>query len=77
MKKSITIKDGTSKSQLLKAIQEYEDTVHTTVLSVVVHTGHMYTLIEFDGISVGKWIGDVDDFINEGKTALMTLVQVM
>lgn len=74
---SIIIKDGTSESQLLKAIHEYEALAETSVLSVEVYPNHLYTLVEFDGYSVGKWIGNVDEFINDGKISQMSIIEVM
>ena len=77
MKKSITINDGTSKAQLFKAINEFEDTINTTVLSVLVHTNHSYTLVEFDGICVTKWEGNIDEFINDQNIKRMRMVNIM
>lgn len=77
MKKSITINDGTSKAQLFKAINEFEDSINTTVLSVLVHTNHSYTLVEFDGIRVTKWEGNIDEFINDQNIKRMRIVNIM
>lgn len=76
MKKQIIIKDGTSKSQLNKAIKNYENCVRTTVLKFYVHEDHTYILIDFDGIIVSKWHGNVDDFINEVNASKMKLADI-
>ena len=77
MKKNITIKDGTSKSQLMKAIKNYETELHTTVLIVFVATTHILLLTEFDGIDVGKWKCNVDDFINGVYVSKMELINTL
>lgn len=64
MEKYIVIKDGTSKSQLMKAIENYESIYRSTVLKIYVHENHNYSLVDFDGISITKWGGVIDDFIN-------------
>ena len=74
MKKQIIIKDGTSKSQLTKAIKNFEACANTTVLKIYINEDHMYTLVEFNGISVTKWCGIVDEFITEVDASKMNLV---
>ena len=64
MEKYIVIKDGTSKSQLIKAIENFEKMYNTTVLKIYVHEDHNYRLVDFNGITVTKWGGIIDDFIN-------------
>lgn len=76
MKKQIIIKDGTSKSQLTKAIKNFEACANATVLKFYIHEDHVYTLVEFDGISVTKWRGIVDEFINGVDTSKMDLVDI-
>ena len=63
MKVSITIEDGTSKSQLIKAIRDYATKSRCTVLRITVFEDHTYTLLEFDGIVVTRWYGNIDNFI--------------
>ena len=84
MEKSIKIQDGTSKSQLIKAIRNYEKMHNTTVLKIFVFKDHHYQLVDFNGITITIWEGFIDDFINsittrlEGKyyTSTMTLVDI-
>ena len=77
MEKSIVIKDGTSKAQLIKAIRNFETALGTTVLIMHVHDNHYYTLIEFDGISVSKWIGIIDEFIEGVDNSKMILEEIL
>ena len=37
---------------------------NTTVLKIYVHEDHNYRLVDFNGITVAKWGGVIDDFIN-------------
>lgn len=76
MKKSITIKDGTSKAQLTKAIKNFESCANTTVLKFYIHEDHVYTLVDFDGITVTKWRGIVDEFIDGVDASKMDLVDI-
>ena len=76
MKKQIIIKDGTSKSQLTKAIKNFETCANATVLKFYIHEDHGYTLVEFDGISVTKWSGIVDEFIDGVDVSKMNLVDI-
>ena len=76
MEKRIVIKDGTSKAQLTKAIKNFEACTDTTVLKIFICENHMYNLIEFDGISVAKWGGFIDDFMNEVEFTKMTLIDL-
>ena len=75
MEKNIVIKDGTSRAQLFKAIIEFENITKTTVLIVNVYKDHSYILIEFDGIVVTKWSGNVDDFIKKNAHSKMSIVE--
>ena len=63
MKVSISIEDGTSKTQLIKAIRDYATKTECTVLRVNVFEDHTYILVEFDGIVVTMWYGNIDNFI--------------
>ena len=63
MKVSITIEDGTSRAQLVKAIREFESHSECSVLRMNVFEDHTYTLVEFDGIVVTMWYGNIDNFI--------------
>ena len=63
MNVSIIIKDGTSKSRLIKAIRDYATKYRCTVLRMYVFGDHTYTLVEFDGIVVTMWYGNIDNFI--------------
>ena len=63
MNVSISIEDGTSKSQLIKAIRDYATKSRCTVLRITVFEDHTYTLLEFDGIVVTRWYGNIDNFI--------------
>ena len=64
MKVSISIEDGTSKSQLIKAIRDYATKSRCTVLRMNVFEDHTYTLLEFDGIVVTRLYGkNIDNFI--------------
>ena len=63
MKVSIIIEDGTSKSQLIKAIRDYATKTECTVLRMDVFEDHTYALVEFDGIVVTMWYGNIDNFI--------------
>ena len=64
MKVSISIEDGTSKSQLIKAIRDYATKTECTVLRMNVFEDHTFALVEFDGIVVTMWYGNIDDFIH-------------
>ena len=64
MNKSIIIKDGTSKAQLMKAIKDFEKEYNVTVLKMVVEENHHYKLAEFDGSIFTLWSGEVDIFLN-------------
>ena len=75
MEKYIVIKDGTSKSQLIKAIENYEKMINTTVLKIYVHEDHNYRLVDFNGITVAKWGGVIDDFINNA-TSTMKIIDI-
>ena len=85
MKKCIDIKDGTSKSQLLKAIKNYEKMNNTTVLKISIFKDHHYHLVDYNGINVTRWDGLIDDFINnvterlDGKyiTSTMRLLEII
>ena len=70
MEKYIVIKDDTSKERLMKAIENYEKENRTTVLKIYVHENHYYHLVDFNGISVAKWGGDIGDFINNASERL-------
>lgn len=63
MKVTISIEDGTSKAQLVKAIREFASHSNCSVLRMNVFEDHTYTLIEFDGIVVTMWHGNIDNFI--------------
>lgn len=76
MKKIIIIRDGTSESQLNKAIRIYEKMLDTTVLKMFVHENHIYSLVEFCGNDIEIWSGNVDDFIKEVNVYKMTLVNI-
>ena len=76
MKKHIIIKDGTIKSQLNKAIKNFEACSNTTVLKFYIHEDHVYTLVDFDGIAVTKWRGIVDEFIDGADVSKMDLVDI-
>ena len=77
MIKSIEINDGTSKAQLIKAIENFEREYHVTVLKVEVNRKHEYRLVEFDGKIVSEWGGIVDDFINGAEISRMRLVHFL
>ena len=62
---NITIKDGTSKAQIVKAIRIFENVHKSNVISLYVATNHRFVLIDYDGISVSKWYGKIDEFIAE------------
>ena len=64
MKASITIEDGTSRAQVVKAIREFESHSECYVLRINVFEDHTYTLVEFDGIVVTTWYGNIDKLIN-------------
>lgn len=74
MEKNISIKDGTSKSQLMKAIKNHENTLNITILVAFVSTEHILRITEFDGICVTKWSCNVDDFINRVDVSKMELI---
>ena len=63
MEKNITILDGTSKAQLVKSIKMFESYAECDTLKVTVFEDHTYTLLEFDGIVVTMWYGNIDSFI--------------
>lgn len=63
MKVSISIEDGTSKAQLVKAIREFESHSDCSVLRMYVFDDHTYTVVEFNGIVVTMWYGNIDNFI--------------
>ena len=64
MEKNITILDGTSKAQLVKSIKMFESYVECDTLKVTVFGDHTFTLVEFDGILVTVWHGNIDSFIS-------------
>ena len=64
MKVTISIEDGTSKAQLVKAIREFVSHLDCSVLRMEVFEDHTYTLVEFDGIVVTMWYGNIDNFIS-------------
>lgn len=71
----ISIKDGTSYAQLYKAIKVFEEMVNTKVLKVFVSKYGM-SLVEFDGITVGKWTcKDVQAFLIKPSMNLIELVE--
>ena len=75
MEKNIIIKDGTSRARLFNAISKFEIITKTTVLIVNVYEDHSYILIEFDGIVVTKWTGNIDDFIKKDVDSKMSIVE--
>ena len=76
MEKSIIVKDGTSKSQLNKAIRIYEKMLDTNVLKMFVNEKHTYSLVECSGNDIKIWQGNVEDFIKEVNVYKMTLVSI-
>lgn len=64
MNKAIIIKDGTSKSQLMKSIKDFEKEYNVTVLKMSVEENHHYKLATFDGSIFTLWCGEVDIFLN-------------
>lgn len=76
METLIIIKDGTSKTQLCKAIKNYEKHLKTTVLKFFVDSEHNYILVDFNGIIISKWFGNVDEFINEVNVDKMRLLDL-
>ena len=76
METRIIIEDGTSKAQLTKAIKNFENRTNTTVLKIFVSENHIYRMVEFDGISITKWGGLIDDFINEVNITKMNLIDL-
>lgn len=77
MEKKISIYDGTSKSQLMKAIKNHENTLNITILVAFVSTEHILIITEFDGICVTKWRCNVDDFINGVNVSKMDLIGIL
>lgn len=77
MIKSIIINDGTSKAQLIKAIDNYEREYHVIVLKIEVNREHEYRLLEFDRTIVTEWRGFVDDFISGAEISKMQLANVL
>ena len=61
----ISIKDGTSKEQIVKAISRFENAHKSNVISFFAASNHRFVLIDYDGISVSKWYGNIDEFIVE------------
>ena len=76
MQVSISIEDGTSKSQLIKAIRDYATKSECSVLRMYVFEDHTYTLVEFNGIVVTMWYGNIDSFIRCDFTT-MRIVSTM
>ena len=73
MKKSIemnlTILDGSSRAQIIKAIRKFEDASNAVVLSFFVASNHHFIMVEFDGRVVSEWVGKIDEFL-EDNTAV-------
>lgn len=76
-KKYIIIEDGTSKSQLMKAIKDFEDEYKVTVLKFAVAKNHMYRLVAFDSVNVSLWRGDIDIFLNDIDNRKMYFVEAI
>ena len=75
--KYIIIEDGTSKSQLMKAIKDFEDEYKVTVLKFVVAKNHVYRLVVFDSVNVSLWRGDIDIFLNDIDHRKMYFVEAI
>lgn len=60
---NLTILDGTSRAQVIKAIRTYEETNNVNVITFFVASNHRLIMIEFDGIVVTMWRGNIDNFI--------------
>ena len=73
MKVSITIEDETSRAQLVKAIREFESYSECSVLRMNVFEDHTYILVEFDGIVVTMWYGNIDKFIRRDFSSMRIL----
>ena len=69
----IAILDGTSRAHLISAIRCYEDFYAVNVLTFIVGTNHKYFMLVFDGTSVTKRSGDIDQFLVDQSNDNMIL----
>ena len=67
---TVRVKDGTSKAQIIKALKELEESRKVNVAE-----NHHFIMVDFDGIAVTKWHGDVNEFIKTPATrTLLSLI---
>lgn len=61
---NITIKDGTSKSQLISAIANYEYECNETVITAFIASNHILLMDVYDGNCITQWyVTDVEKFL--------------
>lgn len=60
---NLTILDGTSRAQVIKAIRTYEETNNVNVITFFVASNHRLIMIEYDGIGVAKRYGNIEEFL--------------
>ena len=73
---TVRVKDGTSKAQIIKALKELEETRKVNVLKFFVAENHHFIMVDFDGIAVTKWHGDVKEFIKNPSYANLTVADI-
>ena len=74
---NVAILDGTSKAQLRKAIRTYEENHKCNVLTFFVTNNHRFFMVEYDGIGVSKWYGDIEEFLADPTDVKMELKQLL
>lgn len=62
MKKNIIINDLTDRKELIEAINIFEINFNCTVLKFFTYCDNTFTMVEYDGICVTRWSGNIDDF---------------
>lgn len=63
---NIAIMDGTSKSQLIAAIANYEEEMKETVLKAFISRNHILVMDTYDGSGIAQWIiSDVQKFLTD------------
>ena len=77
MKMRIINKAGVDLSLLIRSLKHHEDNSKCVVLKVHIFEDRSFILVDYNGIVITKWKGNIDEFIYAPYSTDMEIISIM